>query len=42
MGIHDVEIPAMGLKNDIYDVEVPAVGMSNNIPPTAKKSRLTD
>ena len=42
MGIHDVEVPAAGLKNNIYDVEVPAVGTRNNMSPTANKRKLTD
>ena len=42
LGIHDTEVPYVGLKNNIYDVEVPAVGMRNNMSPTAKKRKLTD
>ena len=42
VGIHNVEVPDVGLKNTIYDVEVPDVGVSNNISPTAKKMKLTD
>ena len=42
LGIHDTEVPYVGLKNNIYDVEVPAVGMRNNMSPTAKKRKWTD
>ena len=42
VGIHDVELPAVGLKNKIYDVEVPDVGMRINMSPTAKKRKFTD
>ena len=42
MGIHDVEVPTVGLKNNIYDVEVPAMGMRNNMSPTAKTRKFTD
>ena len=41
VGIHDVEVPAVGLKKKIYDVEVPAVGMINNISSTVKKRKFT-
>ena len=40
--IHDVEVPAVVLKNNIYDVEITAVGMTNNMSPTAKKRKWTD